>query len=125
MIFLTASLTLAIDLAPVQTIFPELNINADVFGSLIRMTRPGNCSGLYSVFGNASANLINGISFSREADATIFWILISFFGLLGIYNPPDLGIAYFFEVLGVYKGIYKDFKNEQPPRLTKRAYSYK
>src|SRR3989344_1542446 len=43
------SLTLPKDFAPVQTTFPELKINAEVLGFLILITRPGNCSGLYSV----------------------------------------------------------------------------
>jgi len=59
------------DLAPVETIFPELKINADVFGSLILITNPGNCSGLYSVFGKVSASFIKGISCPSEAEQTI------------------------------------------------------
>src|SRR3989344_4719799 len=76
------SRTFFIDFAPVQTTFPELNINAEVFGSLILITRPGNCSGLYSVFGSVSASLIKGISCSKEVVATIFWSFISFLDFL-------------------------------------------
>jgi len=33
----------------VQTTFQSLKINAEVFGSFTLITKPGNCSGLYSV----------------------------------------------------------------------------
>ena len=64
------------DLAPVQTTFPELKIKADVFGVLILITKPGNCSGLYSVFGRTSASFINGMSCSKLVETTIFCIFI-------------------------------------------------
>ena len=40
--------TLTISFAPVQTTLPDVNNKADVLGSFILMTKPGNCSGLYS-----------------------------------------------------------------------------
>src|SRR3990167_10306579 len=79
------SLTFFSDFAPVQTTFPELNINADVFGSFIRITKPGNCSGLYSVFGRVSASFIKGMSCFKSVVATIFWILISVLCLFIFY----------------------------------------
>src|SRR3989344_5948403 len=85
----TANLTLAIDFAPVKTILPELNIKAEVFGSFILITKPGNCSGLYSVFGRTSASFIKGMSCSSEVETTIFWIVISVLDFVaGINNPP-------------------------------------
>src|SRR3989344_5489714 len=88
------SRTFFIDFAPVQTTFPELNINAEVFGSLILITRPGNCSGLYSVFDSVAAIFSRGMSCSNELETTmfttlryllpsLFLTLISFFA---IYN---------------------------------------
>src|SRR3989338_11436337 len=75
--------------APVHTTLPLENTNAEVLGSFIRNTRPGNCSGLYSVFGKVAAIFSKGTSFSREVDTTIFTILTSFlFSFLTIYNPP-------------------------------------
>ena len=56
--------------APVHTILPELNIKALVLGSLILITRPGNCSGLYSVLGIVLASFVKGIGFSRDVVAT-------------------------------------------------------
>ena len=49
--FVTARLASFSDLAPVQTIFPELKINVAVFGRLSLKTNPGNCSGRYSTPG--------------------------------------------------------------------------
>src|SRR3989344_8557180 len=69
-------------LAPVQTILPLEKIRADVFGSLIRKTNPGNCSGLYSVLGSVAAIFSKGISFSNAVETTILTILISFLACL-------------------------------------------
>ncbi len=49
--FMTALFASFSDLAPVQTIFPELKISVAVFGLFSLKTRPGNCSGLYSTPG--------------------------------------------------------------------------
>ena len=65
-------------LAPVHTTLPLLNINAEVLGSLIRNTKPGNCSGLYSVLGNVATIFSNGTSVSKLVLTTIFTISISF-----------------------------------------------
>src|SRR3989344_4247666 len=80
------SLTFFIDLAPVQTTLPDEKIKADVLGSFILITKPGNCSGLYSVFGKVSASFINGISWPREAEQTMLTILISFFAIISLPN---------------------------------------
>src|SRR3989344_5041880 len=87
-IFCRDSLTFVKDFAPVKTTFPELKIKAEVFGSLILITNPGNCSGLYSVFGRTSANLIKGMSCSKDVETTMFWILISVLGFTGIMRTP-------------------------------------
>src|SRR3990167_9856896 len=89
-IALTDSFTFFIDFAPVETIFPELKIKAEVLGSRMRITNPGNCSGLYSVFGNVSASFINGISWPREAEQTMLTIFISFLALAIISLPSSI-----------------------------------
>src|SRR3989344_3376300 len=68
------SLTCAIDFVPVQTRFPDEKTSTADFGCFILKTSPGNCSGLYSVFGIVFASLVRGISFPKEVVATIFWI---------------------------------------------------
>src|SRR3989338_6514857 len=65
------SWTFSIVLAPVQTTLPEENINAEVLGSFMRITRPGNCSGLYSVLLSVAAIFSRGISCSRPELTTI------------------------------------------------------
>ena len=49
--FTTARLASFSDLAPVQTILPELKIRVAVFGRFSRKTRPGNFWGQYSTPG--------------------------------------------------------------------------
>ena len=56
----------------VQTTFPELKISAEVLGSFILKTNPGNCSGLYSVIGRVAASFSNGTSCPKSVDTTIF-----------------------------------------------------
>ncbi len=73
--------TSSIFLAPVHTILPLEKIKAEVFGSLMRNTRPGNCSGLYSVLGKVAAIFSKGISFSRLLEITMLTMLISFLEL--------------------------------------------
>src|SRR3989338_3237056 len=97
------SLTFLIDLAPVQTTFPEEKIKADVFGFFIRITNPGNCSGLYSVFGRTSASFINGISCSKLVETTMFCIFI--FDLFLAINENTPCFKSF-----IYKGIEKYIK---------------
>src|SRR3990167_5949047 len=70
--------TCSMVLAPVQTIFPLEKIKAEVLGSLMRNTNPGNCSGLYSVLGRVAAIFSNGMSFSRLLEITMFTMVISF-----------------------------------------------
>ena len=67
--------TCAIDFVPVHTRFPYEKTKTADFGSLTRRTKPGNVSGLYSVFGWVRANFVRGMGFSREVVATIFCIL--------------------------------------------------
>src|SRR3989338_2170210 len=87
--------TCSIVLAPVQTIFPLEKIRADVLGSLIRNTKPGNCSGLYSVLGKVAAIFSKGMSFSRLLEITILTIVISFLEVIlelvfAIFNMPPV-----------------------------------
>ena len=56
-----ASSTSSSDFVPVQTTFPEEKIKNEALGSLIFIIRPGNCSGLYSVFGKSIINRSRGI----------------------------------------------------------------
>ena len=93
MIFLMLSSTLSMLLAPVQTILPLLKIKADVLGSLILITKPGNCSGLYSVLDKVAAIFSNGISCSNEELTTMFTTLISFFEVRD-YNRHNLILTY-------------------------------
>lgn len=83
-IFRIDSWTLSIERAPVHTILPELKIRADVFGSFILMTSPGNCSGLYSVFESVAAIFSSGMSCPSDALTTMFTTLIS---LLVVFSP--------------------------------------
>ena len=54
-----------------HTRFPELKTRTADLGSLILKTRPGNVSGLYSVFGCVLASFVKGTGFSKEVVATI------------------------------------------------------
>ena len=54
---------------------PELNIKVAVLGFFSLKTRPGNCSGLYSTFGNAFTTEFKSIRCLRIAEATTFSIL--------------------------------------------------
>ena len=65
------SFTWAIDFVPVQTKFPDEKTRTADFGCLILKTSPGNCSGLYSVFGIVFANFVKGTSFPKEVVATL------------------------------------------------------
>ena len=84
-IFRMLSWTLSMLLAPVHTIFPELKISALVFGSFILITRPGNCSGLYSVFDSVAAIFSSGMSCPSEALTTMFTTFISRFGVFSLF----------------------------------------
>src|SRR3989344_8008447 len=107
-IFCRDSFTLVKDFAPVQTTFPELKIKADVFGSFILITNPGNCSGLYSVLGNVSASFIKGISCSREVETTMFCIFIS--GLVDLFAIMKDPLSFFiYKLIERYiKVVYKE-----------------
>jgi len=71
--FLAASLLNSSDLAPVQTILPELKINAVVFGSLIRMMTAAKRLGLYSAFLQFKAIFLKSNLIPRLAVDTIFY----------------------------------------------------
>ena len=60
------------DLAPVQTIFPEVKTRAVVFGSLILMITAANLLGLYSAFLQLRAILLRSNYTPKLAVATIF-----------------------------------------------------
>ncbi len=64
------------DLAPVQTIFPELKINVAVLGLLRRKTKPGNCSGRYSTPGYPLTTAFRSTRWFRVAEATTFSMFI-------------------------------------------------
>ncbi len=66
------SLTCATDFVPVQTRLPEEKTNTADFGSLTLRTKPGNCSGLYSVLGIVFASFVKTMSFPRDVVATMF-----------------------------------------------------
>src|SRR3989344_8079364 len=86
-IFFIDSSTLSKDLAPVQTIFPEENIKAEVFGSLILITNPGNCSGLYSVLLKVAAIFSKGMSCLRDVLITMFTTFISRLSAIFLLTP--------------------------------------
>lgn len=71
--FLAASLLSSSDLAPVQTILPELKIKAVVLGSLIRMITAAKRLGLYSAFLQFKAIFLKSSLVPRLAVETIFW----------------------------------------------------
>jgi len=76
------------DLAEILLDHPEDILQAaEVFGSFILITNPGNCSGLYSVLDKVAAILSNGISCSREVETTMFTTLISFFHVPFFFFP--------------------------------------
>lgn len=64
------------DFVPVHTTFPDENIRNDALGSLIFMIRPGNCSGLYSVFGKSMISRSRGILCSSDVEITMFTIFV-------------------------------------------------
>src|SRR3989344_3950791 len=66
------SLTCATLFVPVQTRFPDEKTKTADFGSLILKTKPGNCSGLYSVLLCERASFVRETGFPREVVATIF-----------------------------------------------------
>ena len=77
MILLMLSSTFCMLRAPVQTTLPELKIKAEVLGSLMRITKPGNCSGLYSVLDKVAAIFSRGMSCSRLQLTTMLTIWMS------------------------------------------------
>jgi hypothetical protein len=72
---MTALLDSFSDLAPVQTIFPELKIKVAVFGLFRRKTKPGNCSGRYSTPGYPLTTAFKSTFWLSVAEATTFWML--------------------------------------------------
>jgi len=60
--------------APVMIILPLLKMSITVFGCSRRNTRPGNCSGSYSVFTHSVASRSRFIFSSRSDEATMFCI---------------------------------------------------
>src|SRR2546426_517714 len=73
-IFSTAFSTSAGLRAPVQTTLPLPNMSRTTFGSSMRYTRPGNCSGSYSEPPRPRAIAVRFSSGPREVDATTFSI---------------------------------------------------
>src|SRR5215831_17893141 len=73
--FLTALIAWSSDLAPVQTILPELKIRVAVFGDFSLKTRPGNWSGWYSTSGNICVIKLRLTVWLTVADATTFSML--------------------------------------------------
>src|SRR3989344_2982793 len=94
MIFLMLSSTLSMDLAPVHTTLPELKIKADVLGSLILITSPGNCSGLYSVLLRVAAIFSSGIACIKDVETTILTtfmsLLVSFLAILDYLHVKNV-----------------------------------
>ncbi len=83
------SLTWAMDFVPVQTSFPEEKTRTADFGFFTLRTRPGNCSGLYSVLLCVLANFVREMGFPKAVVATIFWILREVSGMV-IYKEGCL-----------------------------------
>ena len=73
--FMTARFASFSDLAPVQTIFPELKMRVAVLGLLSRKTKPGNCSGRYSTPGYPFTTAFKSTFWFSVADATTFSML--------------------------------------------------
>ncbi|MBA7643497.1 hypothetical protein ES703_51228 [subsurface metagenome] len=76
------------DLAPVQTIFPELNMRVAVLGLFSLKTRPGNFLGLYSTFLKTFMMERRSNFWSRDATATTFCIWTSI-SLIGVHSEMD------------------------------------
>jgi hypothetical protein len=70
--FLAASLLKSSDLAPVQTILPDVKISAVVLGSLILMMTAANRLGLYSAFLQLRAIFLRSNLEERLAVETMF-----------------------------------------------------
>ena len=70
--FLAASLLNSSDLAPVQTILPDVKIRAVVLGSLILIMTAANLLGLYSAFLQFKAILLRSNLHPKFAVDTIF-----------------------------------------------------
>ena len=70
---MAASLLNSSDLAPVQTILPELKIRAVVLGSLIRMITAAKRLGLYSAFLQFRAIFLKSNLMPRFAVETMFY----------------------------------------------------
>jgi hypothetical protein len=71
--FLAASLLRSSDLAPVQTILPDVKMRAVVLGSLILMMTAANRLGLYSAFLQFRAIFLRSNLEERLAVETMFW----------------------------------------------------
>ena len=80
--FLAAVLDSVSDLAPVQTIFPELKTRAVVFGFLIFMIAAANLLGLYSVFLALRAIFFKSSLQHKLTVETIFY-------KMGLFCPID------------------------------------
>src|SRR6266581_69112 len=85
-IFSTAFSTSAGLRAPVQTTLPLPNMRRTTFGSSMRYTRPGNCSGSYSSAPSPRviATAFRSIWAPRSDVATMFWTSISGFFVIGM-----------------------------------------
>src|SRR6266704_5457125 len=85
-IFSTAFSTSAGLRASVQTTLPLPNMWRSTFGSSMRYTRPGNCSGSYSTAPGPRviATALRSSGAPRSDVATMFWTSISGFFLMGM-----------------------------------------
>jgi hypothetical protein len=84
--FLAASLLNSSDLAPVQTIFPEVKIRAVVLGSLILIITAANLLGLYSAFLQFRAIFLRSSLQLRLAVDTMFYRIG--FGVVSLGGTP-------------------------------------
>ena len=75
--FLAASLLNSSDLAPVQTILPDVKMRAVVLGSLIRIITAANLLGLYSAFRQLMAMVLrSSLHRSASLDEWLFNIRV-------------------------------------------------
>lgn len=94
--FLAASLLKSSDLAPVQTILPELKIKAVVLGSLIRIITAAKRRGLYSALRQFNAIFLKSNLAPRFAVDTIFCRIGSgFVSYVAVYPKVCYPVLYY------------------------------